>query len=237
MDDLATMLWKEAAELMGNRRYLRVFTLAVLALGILPGLAQPPAAPEPLLRLFLLLRLAYVLLAAVIMVAQTAPDLVLHERVGRTLDYLLATRLTDGAIFGGKVIVAAAVGYAGGLTAMAVQLVVADLRGGEGWQWLYLAFPLGRWIAFAVMAVLVAYVAVVGTFVALRVGEQRAAYMVTVASLFLPVLPFVLHLVALSPTTAWFARATALFALVVAAMAAAGFRLFRREMLALYLQE
>ncbi|MCL6596217.1 MAG: hypothetical protein K6V73_08390 [Firmicutes bacterium] len=237
MDDLATMLWKEAAELVGNRRYLRVFVLAVLALGILPGLAQPPAAPAPLVRLFLLLRLAYVLLAAVIMVAQTAPDLVLHERVGRTLDYLLATRLTDGAIFGGKVVVAAAVGYAGGLAAMGVQLVVADLRGGGGWQWLYLAFPVGRWIAFAVMAVLVAYVAVVGTFVALRVGDQRAAYMVTVASLFLPALPFVLHLATLSPTTGWFVRATALFALVVAAMAAAGFRLFRREMLALYLQE
>lgn len=102
MNDLTTMLWKEIAEFVGHRRSLRLFAIVGLAMGVLPALtfahhhggADFPAA--------LVLRVTYVLFATAVMVAQTAPDLVLHERVGHTLDYLLTTRLPDAAIFGGQ---------------------------------------------------------------------------------------------------------------------------------------
>jgi hypothetical protein len=231
------MLWKEIAEFAGNRRYLRVFALAVLAMGILPVITTPHRIPAGGGSVIALLRLAYTLFAAVVVVAQSAPDLVLHERSGRTLDYLLATRLPDAAIFGAKVFTAAAVGYVSGLAAVGVQLVVSTARDGHGWQWLYLADPIGRVVAFGLTAVLVLYVAVVGTFVALRVGEQRAAYMVTVLSLGVPILPVVLGWIRPSLTASWIGHATLVFGVVALALGAFGLRLFRREMLALYLQE
>ena len=99
MSDLATMLWKEFAEFLGNRRSLRVFAIAVGIFGLLPTLGAARHIPPPVRDVVLPM---YVLVACAIVVAQTAPDLVLRERTGHSLEYLLASRLSDGAIFGGK---------------------------------------------------------------------------------------------------------------------------------------
>lgn len=239
MRDLGTVIWKEIAEFVGNPRVLRIFAIAVLAMGILPSLGSGHGADAtaPTGSPVLLLRALYVLFAAAIVVAQTAPDLVLHERLGRTLDYLLATRLPDGAIFGGKVLVSAAVGYAGGLFAVALQLVGSALLSGNTWSWLYLALPEGRVLAFGVTAAVSLYVAVVGTFVALRVGDQRAAYMVTILSLGVVVAPFLLGWLSVRLTAAWFDHAALVFGAVAVVLGLIGLRLFRREMLVLYLQD
>lgn len=235
MRDLTTMLWKEFAEAFGNPRTLRVFALAVLLMGLLPELGALRGKVTPLA---LLLDLFYTVFAGVIMVAQTAPDLVLRERTGRTLEYLLATRLADSAVFGGKIVVSALFGYVSSLLAICVQLVVMNVVAHHGgWTWAYLAQPQGRLIAFALPAVLVFYEATIGTFVALRVGEQRTAYLVTVLGVGVLALPLLLHLVHPHLTMAWLSKAVGAIALVAAVVVAIGLRLFRREHLVLYLQE
>jgi MFS family permease len=213
-----------------------VFLFAVLAMGVIPALtfADRQGNLGTLGNLFLVV---YVLLATVIVVANTAPDLVLHERVGHTLDYLLTTRLSERAIFGAKVATAFLVGYTGAFLAMAVQLVAAALLSGNGLHWLYLGQVSGRIIALGITAGLSLYVAVVGTFVALRVGEQRAAYMVTLLSVGLLVVPFLVGWLHLSLTTAWFGEAAKWLAVIALALAFIGMRVFRRDMLVLYLQE
>jgi hypothetical protein len=235
MRDLASVMWKEFAEMVGGQRSLRVFGIAVILMGIAPSLLARHSVLNAVL--FILLRIFYVLLATVIVVANTAPDLVLHEKVGRTFDYLLATRLPDWAIYGGKVVVAAAVGYIAALVAIVLQLAFAALFSGQGWNWLFLGDSAGRILALGMTADLSLYVAVVGTFVALRVGEQRSAYLVTVLSIGIWIIPFLLGWWKIGTTTAWFAHATELFAVVAIVLGVLGTRLFRREMLVLYLQE
>lgn len=237
MRDLGSVMWKEIAEFVGNARSLRVFAIAVLAVGILPALSARHGALGDTTELGLLFHVLYVLFASAIVVANTAPDLVLHERVGRTFDYLLATRLPDSAIFGGKVLVAAAVGYVAALGAAAVQLATTALLSGSGWNWLFLALPAGRILVFGFTAALALYVAVIGTFVALRVGEQRSAYLVTILSLGVLVLPLALGWIPISLTTAWFGHAAELFGAFAILLGLVGVRLFRRDMLVLYLQE
>jgi ABC-type Na+ efflux pump permease subunit len=173
----------------------------------------------------------------VVVVAQAAPDLVLRERTSRTLEYLLATRLPDGAILGGKVLVAAVVGCASGLLNAAVQLVTHHLRAGGPWSWAWLAWPEGRLIALVLTPEIALYLAVVGTFVALRVGDQRAAYMVTMLSLGVLALPLLLQLVPFRFTVSWLWSAAGTLAAVVAVLLGLAVRLFRRDRIVLYLQE
>lgn len=236
MNELKTMMWKEVSELFGNRRFIVVFIIAILAMGVLPALSFSRNA-NALGSLTTIFFLIYVLLATVIVTANTAPDLVLHERVGHTLDYLLTTRLSDRAIFGGKVLTAVVVGYVGSLIAIGVQLLASALVSGQGLHWLYLSLPAGRVLAFGMTAGLSLYVSVVGTFVALRVGEQRAAYMVTMLSVGLLMVPFLAGWLHIALTLQWTAHAAIWVGVIALALNAIGVRLFRREMLVLYLQE
>ena len=236
MFDLRTMMAKEFAELRGNRRFFWVFLLAVLAMGVISSLtfAHNHGHFGALGTIFLVL---YVLFATVAVGANTAPDLVLHERVGHTLDYLLTTRLSDRVIFGAKVATAFLVGYVAAMLTIGVQLIVVALLGRHGFQWLYLALPGGRIIAFGITAGLSLYVAVIGTFVALRVGEQRAAYVVTLLSVGLLMVPFIAGWLHGSLTTAWIGHAAMGLGAIAAVLGVIGSRLFRRDMLVLYLQE
>ncbi len=237
MRDLSTMVWKEIAEFIGNKRALRVFGIAVLIMGIIPTITARHTAIGAAAAIRALVEVLYVLFATLIVVANTAPDLVLHERVGRTLDYLLATRLPDSAIFLGKVIVSAATGYLAAMVAIALQLLVYAALVGHGWSWLYLAEPIGRILAFGITAALAVYVSVVGTFVALHVGDQRSAYLVTVLSIGVILAPLLLGWVQIQSTTSWFADAAMIFGAIAILLAAIGVLLFKREMLMLNLQE
>ena len=237
MSDVATMMWKEVAELVGNRRFLWIFILAVLAMGVLPSLTFASHGSKTISVLGVIFLALYVLFAAVITVANTAPDLVLHERVGHTLEYLLTTRLSDRAIFGAKVATAFLVGYTAAMLAMGVQLLAVAVLSGQGLHWLFLAEPQGRVIAFGITAGLSLYVAVVGTFVALRVGEQRSAYMVTILSVGLLVVPFLTGWLHAAMTITWVSHAALWLGAIALALTVVGFRLFRRDMLVLYLQE
>ena len=234
MIDLITVMWKEIAEVFGSLRSLRIFAISILVMGILPAFTFAHKSSSPMVTN---IRVIYVLFAAAIVVAQTAPDMVLHERIGHTLDYLLTTRLPDHAIFGAKVLVAFAVGYLAAMLALVIQLVSASLLGGSGWQWLFLASPIGRVVAFGITADLCLYVAVIGTFVALRIGEQRAAYMVTIFAVGLLTVPFLAGWFHFSVTMQWMTRVAIVFGVFAIALGFLGLKLFRRDMLVLYLQE
>lgn len=238
MRDLATMLWKEGTEFAGNRRFLRIFVIAVLITGILPTLERAKAAHATSSVWMGLFSLAYAVFAAAVLVAQSAPDLVLRERSGRTLEYLLGTRLPDGAIFGGKVLMAAAVGYGTTLVVVGIQLLAANLLGHHGpWTWSYLALPQGRLLAFLLTPGIALYLATIGTFVALRVGDQRSAYLMTMLSLGLLAVPFLLHLVHPHLAMPWLWRAVETMGAIAIVVLVLGARLFRRQLLVLSLQE
>ncbi len=227
------MLRKEASEFLGNVRTLRVFFLVVLISGLLPTLSleAPFHIPNTLRGA---LSIFYVVVAAVVVVAQTAPDLVIRERAGHTLESLLASRLPDAAIFAGKALTATLMGYAASLLTLAVQLMGAAVRL-HTLRLLYLASPTGRWLALAAPLVIAAYMASVGTFVALRILDQWSAYMITVMSLGAIILPFALHWIPLDVAAPWLRGAVAVLGGVDLILLALGGRLFRRELLVLFL--
>ncbi len=231
--DIGTVLRKEAAEFLGNVRTLRVFFLVVLISGVLPSLSVevPFNIPHSLRGA---LSIFYVVVAAVVVVAQTAPDLVIRERAGHTLESLLASRLPDTAIFVGKALTAALMGYAASLLTLIVQLGGSAVRL-HMVHWLYLSSPTGRWLALAAPSVIAAYMAAVGTFVALRILDQWSAYMITVMSLGLIVLPFAMRWISLDVAAPWLRGAVLVMAAVDIGLLAAGARLFRRERLVLSL--
>ncbi|MGC8488329.1 MAG: hypothetical protein ACP5QO_08960 [Clostridia bacterium] len=239
MRDLTTMLWKETRELIALRRSLLIFLMAVLLFGVLPAVVLRHGTHSRVLTGSMLdwFRFAYGLFAALFIALQTAPDLVLHERVGRTLDYLLTTRLPDGAIYGGKILTSAIFSYVAGWLALGMQLFASALLDGNGWHWLYLANPGTRTAALFIMAGLSVYVSVVGTFVAFRVGDQRTAYMVSLVGVVILIIPLALQWIPISFTNSWLMHASLIFDLFAAAVGVAGLLLFRRQMLVLYLQE
>lgn len=237
MTDFATMMWKELAEFLGNRRSMWIFTFMVLFMGILPVLTFANHHANGNSQVLMIVRVLYVLFATAVVVANTAPDIVLHERVGHTLDYLLTTRLPDRAIFGAKVLFSAAMGYIAALLALAIQLVASGLFGGTGWHWLFLGVPSDRVVALGFPAVLSLYVAVVGTFVALRIGAQQAAYLVTMLSVGLLIVPFLVGWLHISLTTQWMLHVLLVYGAIAVALGLIGLRLFRRHMLVFYLQD
>ncbi len=231
MNDLVTMLWKEAAEFVAGARALRFSAIIVVFLGVMPaltGVRSPTAAA--------LETVGYVLITSVFVTAQSAPEMVIRERSSHSLETLLATRLPDRAIFAGKVLSGAAVGYLMAMATLTIQLVAWALTT-HGWNWLGLSDAAGRWVVLGGPAVLATYLATVGTFVAMRVGDQRSAYLVTILSLVVLALPPLMHLVTITTTAAGLRDAVLELALLDAVLIAIGARLFRRERLILYLQE
>ncbi|TGE31093.1 hypothetical protein [Desulfosporosinus sp. Sb-LF] len=92
-------------------------------------------------------------------------------------------------------------------------------------------------MAFGITAELLLYVAVIGTYVALRIGEQRAAYMATIFAVILLTVPFLAGWLPFSFTMQWVTRTAIIFGVFVIVLGFLGLRLFRRDMLVLYLQE
>jgi len=238
MRDLATVMWKEVGEFLGNRTSLRTFALAVAIMGFVPYLVASHGRAHGLTSpIGEILGAMYVLIAVFITVANTATDLVLHERIGRTFDYLLSTRLPDAAIFWGKVLTSTVVGYTAALLAVAAQLLLNAALARQGFSWLYLGSDAGRIVVLGASAALAVYLSVVGTFVALRVGDQRSSYLLTVLSVAVIAVPFVAGWLHPVVTAAWLGPATVVLGAVAIALGLIGTFLFRREMLVLYLQE
>lgn len=97
------------------------------------------------------------------------------ERERHTLETLLASRLTDGAILAGKI--TSAVLYSWGIAMASTLLggIVANFSGGEGQGFVF--YPLAWLAAAALFGLLLAVlVASVGSLISLRAGTVRQAY-------------------------------------------------------------
>lgn len=235
MNDLGTMLWKEFTEFFGNRRSLRVFGLAIILMAILPVFVASKSnnLPPSVLPIFMLI---YANFAALITTAQMGTDSVLHERASHTLETLLATRLPDGVLFGGKVLATVILGYMSSLVTIALQEVGLNLFGkahgiigfnSTVFVLLFLAAPL----------LLTAYLATVAVFVGLRVSDQRSAYLLTMVSILVLALPVILHLVHPHLTLSWVRSAMLVVLILDIILVRLGIALFRRDRLVLYLQD
>lgn len=229
MKDAITILWKDMVELAGGRRSWRMYGLSVLIFGLLPILEKQSSAPVGAL-----VTLVYVAFATVMAVAQTGPDLMLREKSAYTLETLLASRLSDRAIFGGKVLTAALLGWAISLTTIAVQLVGVNLiLHTTHFNALYLAHPPTLVLALVTPPLIALYLATTAIFVALWVSEQRTAYMVTLLTFVVWLVPFMTGWIqfSLTWTFAWkFEAAWVILDLLVLQVAV---RLFHRERLVL----
>ena len=136
----------------------------VWAGGLLMGVLRPlgladthgPLASNPTT----LFQAVGVRLTAVVRAAQTAPDLVLQQRVGRTRDYLFTTPIPDAALLAAQLVGVAASGCAAALLATPTSWRRALITH-TAWHWLYLGTPIGRLAAFALSVALCVYLAVV----------------------------------------------------------------------------
>ena len=171
--DIGTIIWKEMHELlagagMGNLRGGRLGLLALLAvIGIfLPLQMGPELVTSPVV--MLLWSWVPLFLASAVVA-----DAIAGERERRTLETLLASRISDRAIVLGKV--GAAVVYAWGLTLGSVLLSLVTLNVVHGEEGVILYTPTiaaGVLLGSLLASVLVS---AVGTLVSLRAATVRQA--------------------------------------------------------------
>lgn len=172
ISDILTMLWKEWKEIFLQRGTLRGGVLSslvipILLLGVfLPwqgGVAWVKSASLPITWLWLPLFLVTTMIA----------DSFAGERERKTLEALLASRLSDRAILFGKI--ASAVSYGWGLTlaSLALGLVTVNLIHGHGRLLMYPANTAALIVAMSFLGSTLA--ASAGVLVSLRAATVRQA--------------------------------------------------------------
>jgi ABC-2 type transport system permease protein len=166
MTDIATVVWKEWREFVGQRSTLLGMAIFLgLFSVVVPFQAGARWVESPL-------GVANLTFFPLFLVLTVIADAVAGERERHTLDTLLASRLPDTALLFGKV--AAAVAYGWGLTlaALAVALVSASISAGDG----LLLYPppvaVGA-VVFSLLGILL--VTGAGILVSLRSATVRQA--------------------------------------------------------------
>lgn len=169
MTDAWAIVWKEWREVVGQRG-LRGQTGILLNIGVfgvvLPWQFGAPWVTSPLTALMW----AWVPMYLVMMVIS---DAFAGERERHTLEALLATRLSDGAILFGKM--AAALAYSAVITvvSLVLGLVTVNLTSRAGGFLMYSASSLVAMLVFGVL--LAVLVAAAGILVSLRAATVRQA--------------------------------------------------------------
>lgn len=177
MTGAGAVAWKEWRELLGQRglRGKQGILLFAVVFGIVLPLQTGPAwITNPVVPL----AWAWV---PMFLVSTVIADAFAGERERHTLETLLATRLSDGAILFGKV--GAAIGYALAMSAGCLVLGIATVN---------LAHPRGGLLLYAppvAVAILVLgllgalFVAAVGVFISLRAATVRQAQQTLAATI------------------------------------------------------
>jgi ABC-2 type transport system permease protein len=169
MIDAGAIIWKEWRELIGQGglRGKQGIVLFALAFGIVLPLNNGPSwITSPMTAI----GWSWV---PMFLVTTVIADAFAGERERHTLETLLASRLSDGAILFGKI--GAAIGYAGTMTAasLILGLVVVNLANRQGGLLLY---PLPIVLAMGALGLLGAvFVAAVGVLISLRAATVRQA--------------------------------------------------------------
>ena len=169
--DSMTIVWKEFKEMFLQRSGLRGGWLGMIIFVIVFGVFLPLqsgavwlASPATLI---LWSWVPFILVNGVV------ADSFAGERERKTLETLLASRLSDRAILFGKL--AAAIGYGWGITLVGVILAVVTINVAFG-QGKLLLFPLDIGIAIVVLSFLVATMSAgLGVLISLRASSVRQA--------------------------------------------------------------
>lgn len=176
-----TVAWKEWRELLNRRGSTKVTILSVgVILGVF-GVLQPAERWEDWFTGFS--AVLFLALVPVILIISTIADSFAGERERHTLETLLATRLSDDAILGGKLI--AALGWGWGVSLLAallgaVTVNVARVQHGLGPAF-YDASVLGPSIGLALLAG--GLMAGFGILVSLRASSVRVAQQIMALSI------------------------------------------------------
>ncbi len=181
--DVATIVWKDLNEWLGESGKRSRMTLLIFAVifGVVMPLQWGRDWITSPLSLLSIVGLPFLL------VSSTIADAIAGERERHTLETLLSTRITDSALFTGKI--AASVLYA------VCQLWVIGLLGVATinvayWNGSFAFYSIGMTIAFLVMPLLIAGLAAgIGMLVSMRAPTARAAQQSLTVALFVLVLP------------------------------------------------
>jgi len=184
--DIWTMIWKEWKELLVQRGNLRgglsLLVVIVGVFGIVFPLQEGPGWLESRLALI------YGAWLPLFLVSATVADSFAGERERKTLETLLASRLSDRAILFGKI--SAAIGYGWGLTLVSASVALIAVNVAHGRDQLLLYSPMIG-LGIVVLSLLGAGLAAgSGILVSLRASTVRQAYQqLSLAIVLLTVLP------------------------------------------------
>lgn len=188
MADIATIIWKEFAELFMQRGRFRGGLVGMLifvgVFGVVMPLQTGREWVETPAGLIFFLWLPYLLVSGV------TADTFAGERERHTLETLLASRLSDRSILFGKM--GATILYGWGITLLniALGLVTVNLAFGQGE---FLMFPPDLLVAVLVLSLLVTgFGATLGTVVSLRAATVRQASQILSVVMLLVFIPLLL---------------------------------------------
>lgn len=197
--DIATIVWKEIHELLFQRGRFRggwvgmIFFIAVFGI-FMPLQTGPSWVQSPV-------TLIYWAWVPFLLVSSVVADSIAGERERRTLETLLASRLSDLAILLGKI--AASIAYGWGLTLISIFLGLISLNLVFGKEKLIL-YPWDIGIGILLLSFLIATLAAgLGVLVSLRAATARQAQQTFSIAFFLLFVP--MFLVPLLPPE-WQAR-------------------------------
>ena len=228
MSDLWTLTRKEFREAFYNRAsLLRYYGFGLLFAVLLP-LNQSRAGTAS----FVANCLLWISYSAVITATGATMQAFYTEKMKRTIETLLSTPLSDGALFGGKALFSFLLAYLGVFVAFAAQLLVFNLIRlfspafipGQG----FLIYPgMALFGLLVTLPCLLLYVVNVGTLISLKVANIRLANLMTMFCF----VPLGLVLTLLKPDLTWtFVLQITVFLLMVdAAVFALAVKWFRRE--------
>ena len=169
--DVMTVAWKEWREFRDQLLNLRRGGISALVLVLVLGVVTPVQMGPDWVRSPLMA--AYWPFIAASMVSSLIADSVAGERERHTLETLLASRLPDGAILGGKVIAAVLYGVALAAVNLLVGLVSVNVAHGDEGPVLFAPVYLGTLLLLTTLTCTL--VAGLGVFVSLRAATVKQA--------------------------------------------------------------
>ncbi len=188
MNDLMTMIWKEAKELFAQGPRFRGGWLGMLIfLGVFGIMIPVQTGPEWVTSPFILVMWAWV---PYILVQSIVADSFAGERERHTLETLLASRLSDRTILFGKLAWALLYGWGMSLVSILIGLIAVNLVHGEG---RLLLFPLPIFLGILAVTFLVAGLSAgLGVLVSLRAPSVRQAQQILSYGVFILIIPVML---------------------------------------------
>jgi ABC-2 type transport system permease protein len=228
MSDLLTLTRKEFREAFYNRSSLFRYYGFGLIFAVFFPLSQGVATGSG----FVIGALLWVSYSAVITATGATMQAFYMEKMKRTIETLLATPLSDMALFGGKALFSFLLAYVGVWVAYAAQLIVFNLVRASSPAMRVAFGPLiypgmAMFGLFVTLPFLLLYVVNIGTLISLKVANIRLANLMTMFS-FVPLAP-VLALFSPSLTWGFVLRITAFLLVVDAVVFTLAVRWFNRE--------